>query len=397
VGIIHRDLKPENVMIVAHEGDPNFVKVLDFGIAKFDALSPAQTAPSSASGQAPLTKIGAIFGTPDYMSPEQSLGQAVDLRTDLYSIGVIFHELLTGERLFKGGAVTLMRSHVLEQAPPLPPEVTKEVGSRVAAIVQKLLQKSPNDRFASSAELIAALDSADLEVEPSSEHVTTAAFPLVQPPTPEREEAPPPAAGRVSSEDSLSPDASNTRSAPSMAEPRKKKGYSFGLPLLALMVAAGAWVYFFGPPDALVALLNQVFVSASARSVASSVPSALPVSFAPAASSGASTPPIPVNTPPAARSDMPVATLSSGGQETADSAASAASSIEERPAASPSSAEAALGVDNTDASSTLSDAAPPQPHPSASHLLPTSKPPAKPIHKPTKPTPPPKHPAQPTN
>jgi serine/threonine-protein kinase len=167
-GVVHRDLKPENIMLVVRDGDPDFVKVLDFGIAKIETIGIADPGPSPASGPSaaqPLTKMGAVFGTPDYMSPEQALGQPIDARTDLYSIGVIFFELLAGHRPFKGGAVTLMRAHVLDAVPTLPPGALETLGPKYNAIVQKLLQKSSSDRYASAAELVTALDELSTEAE----------------------------------------------------------------------------------------------------------------------------------------------------------------------------------------------------------------------------------------
>jgi serine/threonine-protein kinase len=155
-GVVHRDLKPENIMLVDRDGEADFVKVLDFGIAKIEAMGMAESSANTASGPSaaqPLTKMGAVFGTPDYMSPEQALGQTIDARSDLYSIGVMLYELLTGERPFKGGAVTLMRKHVLEDAPSLPAELLKSVDPRFDVIIHKLLQKSAQDRYASAIEL----------------------------------------------------------------------------------------------------------------------------------------------------------------------------------------------------------------------------------------------------
>jgi serine/threonine protein kinase len=181
-GVVHRDLKPENIMLVEREGDPDFVKVLDFGIAKIDSIGilgdPASTASGPSSAQ-PLTKMGAVFGTPDYMSPEQALGQPIDARSDLYSIGVIFFELVAGQRPFKGGAVTLMRAHVLDAVPTLPPELVDTLGPQFNLVIQKLLQKSANERYSSATELLQALD--DLYSEPPIE--TAAEPPLGTRPT----------------------------------------------------------------------------------------------------------------------------------------------------------------------------------------------------------------------
>src|SRR5262249_22511830 len=93
LGIVHRDLKPENVMLVAREDGFELVKVLDFGIAKMP-IHP------TASSKQPLTRVGAIIGTPEYMSPEQALGEAVGSAADLYALGVILFEMLSGRRPF---------------------------------------------------------------------------------------------------------------------------------------------------------------------------------------------------------------------------------------------------------------------------------------------------------
>ncbi len=193
-GVVHRDLKPENIMLVDRDGDPDFVKVLDFGIAKLDAIGISDPGANrgskdslqgdgpSAQAAQPLTKLGAVFGTPDYMSPEQALGQPIDLRSDLYSIGVIFFELLSGERPFKGGAVTLMRAHVLDAVPALPPAVVEALGPRYNPVIQKLLQKSATERYATAAELIDVLDglSGDPLPEPTPEAVKVLAPTTVQ-------------------------------------------------------------------------------------------------------------------------------------------------------------------------------------------------------------------------
>ena len=78
-----------------------------------------------------MTQLGAVLGTPDYMSPEQALGEPVDARTDLYALGIVLFEMLTGERPFRGGAMTVMRDRVLAEAPPdLPPELAARLDPR---------------------------------------------------------------------------------------------------------------------------------------------------------------------------------------------------------------------------------------------------------------------------
>jgi serine/threonine-protein kinase len=169
-GVVHRDLKPENVMLVDRMDDggagisTECVKVLDFGIAKLDVETVSAGNSSvrgsgvggSGAGQ-PLTRMGAVFGTPDYMSPEQAMGQPVDARSDLYSIGIIFYELLTGVRPFRGGVVTVLRQHVLDDVPPLPLEVVAQLDPRVLGVLERLLAKTPEMRVASADELHAML------------------------------------------------------------------------------------------------------------------------------------------------------------------------------------------------------------------------------------------------
>jgi serine/threonine-protein kinase len=175
-GIVHRDLKPENVMLVAADGDPDFVKVLDFGVAKLENASPS----GQGGAPTPLTRMGAVLGTLEYMSPEQSLGNPVDVRSDLYSIGVIFFELLAGDCPFDGTPAELLQQHVLGEVPSLPAEVAAKVDPRIAGIVKRLLAKKPEERFATAAELGAALD----ELAAPHRVVVAAKAPSRPPPSP---------------------------------------------------------------------------------------------------------------------------------------------------------------------------------------------------------------------
>ena len=158
-GIVHRDLKPENVMLVARDGDPDFVKVLDFGIAKLDLPpNPSGTSPGAGHSAVPLTRIGSVFGTPDYMAPEQALGETVDHRADLYAIGTILYELLCGERPFQGEAIAVLGQRVVNDAPPLPDAVVARIDPRVPALLRGLLARSVAMRTASAGELGTLLD-----------------------------------------------------------------------------------------------------------------------------------------------------------------------------------------------------------------------------------------------
>jgi serine/threonine-protein kinase len=150
-GVIHRDLKPENIFRITRMGNDDFLKVLDFGIAKVirEADDPLQS----------LTLDGRVIGTPAYMSPEQCLGLPVDARSDLYAVGILGYELLTGRIPFDSNEpVRLLFSHVHEEVPPMAtaaPSVA--VDRRVEAIMRRALQKNPKDRHASARELADAL------------------------------------------------------------------------------------------------------------------------------------------------------------------------------------------------------------------------------------------------
>lgn len=149
-GVIHRDLKPENILVMEAAGTSDFVKVVDFGVAKLTGVSEAD--PSAEQ----LTRRGSIIGTPGYIAPEVALeGNSADPRSDLYSLGVICFELLTGKPPFRAPTTTaLLMAHALEPTPPLPPQVPLHV----AGLVQRLLAKAPSDRPDSAEELVVLID-----------------------------------------------------------------------------------------------------------------------------------------------------------------------------------------------------------------------------------------------
>jgi serine/threonine-protein kinase len=157
LGIIHRDLKPENIMLVDRAGDPDFIKVLDFGIAKVP-IGEATDEDSPDSRQ--ITKAGMVFGTPEYMPPEQALGQSVDARADLYSLGVIFYEMLAGCRPF----VAKSQVGVLGQqiSLPVPPIRSRAPGVLVPPVIEKLvmrmLEREPGNRLQTAQEVLDAID-----------------------------------------------------------------------------------------------------------------------------------------------------------------------------------------------------------------------------------------------
>ena len=144
--IVHRDLKPENIIVADREGERDLVKVIDFGIARRQSAGPQ------------LTQLGAVFGTPEYMAPEQAMGQSVDAGADQYALGVIAFELLTGRRPFHADdGIDLLRMHVgapipraTEFAPELPPAVD--------SVLERMLAKRAADRFENVSAAIAALE-----------------------------------------------------------------------------------------------------------------------------------------------------------------------------------------------------------------------------------------------
>lgn len=147
LGIVHRDLKPDNVMLVEKDGDPDYVKVLDFGIAKIKV--------EEATEQPALTKIGTVFGTPEYMSPEQARGELVDARADLYTVGVILYEMLAGISPFKDeDLVVVLTRHLTADPPPLPGHVDPVIRD----LVLLLLRKNRDERVQTAQELLERID-----------------------------------------------------------------------------------------------------------------------------------------------------------------------------------------------------------------------------------------------
>ncbi|MBI5586546.1 MAG: protein kinase, partial [Deltaproteobacteria bacterium] len=140
--IVHRDIKPTNIMIMADKR----LKVMDFGIAKIPSLS--------------ITTTGTVLGTPYYMSPEQISGQKVDIRSDIFSVGAVFYQVLTGERPFEGES-TVTLAYKIVQVEPIPPKVLNvHIPPAIENVVKKALAKDPFQRYQTPGEMLADLRAA---------------------------------------------------------------------------------------------------------------------------------------------------------------------------------------------------------------------------------------------
>ena len=165
LGVIHRDIKPANVILLAD----GTVKVADFGIAHIE--------------KSELTQLGAVLGTPSYMSPEQIQGLPIDGRSDLFSVGVILYQFLTGERPFTGSSTITMRK-VLEENPLPPSRFNVQLPGVMDAVVKKALEKRADDRYQTAEEFAEALDAAIAKPGTASTDPTLIASPPAQPAKP---------------------------------------------------------------------------------------------------------------------------------------------------------------------------------------------------------------------
>ena len=170
-GIVHRDLKPDNIFILKEKADRrDFVKIVDFGISKFNSLT---------GEGAQMTKTGAVMGTPYYMSPEQARSaNEVDHRSDVYSVGVLLYEAVTGSVPFNGTTFTELIFKIVFEEPPHPQTLVPDLDPAFAELLLKAMARDPAERHQSAAELREALlawqSGASVQTAPAAAPVATA-------------------------------------------------------------------------------------------------------------------------------------------------------------------------------------------------------------------------------
>ena len=154
-GIVHRDIKPDNIFIT----EDGRVKILDFGLAKLTSAADGAQSQSEVPTRKVNTDPGTVMGTMGYMSPEQLKGQAVDHRSDIFSLGAILYEMLSGRRAFRGDSMAETMSAILREDPPDLSETNKTVSPALERVVRHCLEKNPAERFHSARDLAFAIES----------------------------------------------------------------------------------------------------------------------------------------------------------------------------------------------------------------------------------------------
>jgi serine/threonine-protein kinase len=179
-GIVHRDIKPANVMLAGQ----GLAKITDFGIAR--------------AGEA-MTITGQVVGTPNYMSPEQVLGKPLDGRSDLFSVGVMLYEMITGERPFEGQSITTIMYKIVHETPIPPRKLDSSIPLGLSAVIEKSLQKSPDERFQTGSELAQALQNYQNPGVVSTLGIPTASAPVLADATGSVDVKPPTASSQTAS------------------------------------------------------------------------------------------------------------------------------------------------------------------------------------------------------
>jgi serine/threonine-protein kinase len=231
-GIVHRDLKPENIYLVEWLGHRDFVKLLDFGIAKLTEVS---------EGDRKLTRTGMLFGTPEYMSPEQARGEHVDHRVDIYAMGCILYQMVTGRVPFEAeNFMGILSLHLTELPPPIPPPVFDQIGAprELDAIIQRALEKDRDRRWQTIDEMANAIRALHGEEqvaiqEPKVPRVTTGTPAIKTDPTGARQ--------RTQWTGQVSLPMEDDAGAGAAAKPGSKLPLILGVGVLTIGVAVGAF------------------------------------------------------------------------------------------------------------------------------------------------------------
>ncbi|HEV8118162.1 MAG TPA: serine/threonine-protein kinase, partial [Thermoanaerobaculia bacterium] len=286
-GVLHRDIKPGNILITRDGG----VKVADFGIGKL------------LEGAGDLTRTGQMLGSPAYMSPEQIRGEKLDGRSDFFSLGVVFYELLTGSRPFPGDTITTLVYQILHTEPRDPLRLRADLPASTRSVFSRMLAKAPDRRPPNAKEFLREVATIEREVE--GLHLQTR--PLAAPAPPAEREA---GAAARDREDSVT-------ARPEQASPRiSRLTYLLGIAavLLAAVIAFALWRRTRAVPETAAAPQP----AAPAPTAASAIPTALP--FAPAPTDAPVIASVP---PPEEFAATPVTLPTRGPREAADAAVGA--------------------------------------------------------------------------